>query len=125
MLPSGEGYEIRSAGLRGLDGQPAHRLAIKVTGENNVELDKHRARTIDPDLLMKSDLILTMEQSQKEWIESRMPWLASRVHMMDRAGEQDIPDPIGGTYDDFKQTYEQLNECISAWLPSLQTKHAG
>jgi protein-tyrosine-phosphatase len=45
--------------------------------------------------------------------------------MMDRAGEQDIPDPIGGTYDNFKQTYEQLKECIAAWLPSLQTKHAG
>lgn len=50
VLPSDAGYEIRSAGLRGLDGQPAHRVAIKVTGENNVELDKHRARTIDPDL---------------------------------------------------------------------------
>lgn len=65
MLPKDAGYEIGSVGLRGLDGHPAHRLATRVAGENNVDLDTHRARTVDHDLLSRSERILAMEHEQK------------------------------------------------------------
>lgn len=119
-LPEDTGCEVRSAGLRGLDGEPAHRLAVRVAREHGVDLSSHRARTVDPDTLRKADLILTMEHAHKRWIESKMPALADRVHMMDWGGNRDIPDPMGGTYADFERTFEELTPCIDAWLPSLR-----
>ena len=120
LLPPGDGFEVGSAGLRGLDGQAAHRLAIRVARENDVDLGSHRARTVNPDLLMKSDLILTMEQAHKDWIQSKMPSVMNRVHMLERSGGRDIPDPIGGTYEDFQQTFSELDACITEWLPILK-----
>lgn len=124
-LPSESGYRIASVGVRGLDGQPAHRLAIRVARENGIDLERHRARTVDPDILRRSELILTMEHGQREWIRSRMPAVANSVHMMDRRGDRDIPDPIGGDYDDFTATFEQLSECIAAWMPLILSGKTG
>lgn len=125
LLPSEAGYQIASVGVRGLDGQPAHRLAIQVARENGIDLETHRARTVDPDILRRSELILAMEHEQREWIRSRMPTVASSVHMMDRLGDRDIPDPIGGNYDDFTATFEQLNKCIAAWMPLILSCKTG
>ena len=118
-LPSDAGYVIESAGLRGLDGQSAHSLAIRVMGENKIDLSRHRARTVSPDLLRQSDLILTMESAQKTWIESKMPAIVGRVHLLDRESNQDIRDPIGGTYGDFNSTFGVVNDCLDRWIPVL------
>ena len=66
-------YAISSAGIRGLDGQPAHPLAIELVEERGLDLSNHRARTVSPDMLYDADLILTMEDNQKRWPESTMP----------------------------------------------------
>jgi protein-tyrosine phosphatase len=118
-LPSDAGYIIESAGLRGLDGQPAHSLAIKVMGENKIDLSQHRARTVSPDLLRQADLILTMENAQKTWVESKMSAVVGRIHLLDRESNQDIKDPMGGAYGGFKNTFEVINSCLDHWIPVL------
>ncbi len=118
-LPSDAGYTVESAGLRGLDGQPAHALAIKVMAENKIDLSRHRARTVSPDLLRQADLILAMENAQKMWVESKMSTVVGRVHLLDRESNQDIRDPMGGTYGDFNNTFEVINDCLDHWIPVL------
>jgi protein-tyrosine phosphatase len=118
-LPSGAGYVIESAGLCGLDGQPAHSLAIRVMGDNKIDLSRHRARSVNPDLLRQADLILTMENAQKTWIESKMPTVVGRVHLLDRESNQDIKDPMGGTYEDFNRIFNVVNDCLDRWIPIL------
>ena len=120
VLPKESDYEVRSAGLRGLDGEAAHRLAVKVAGENKVDPESHRAQTVDPELLRNADLVLTMEHAHKRWIESKMPVVADRVHMLDRRNDQDVPDPMGGTYDDFRRTFDDISRCIADWLTVLR-----
>lgn len=108
-----------SAGLSGLDGQPAHRLARRVAAEHGVDLSAHRARTVTPDLLMKADMILTMETAHRQWIIERMPGLEDKVHLLGRWRDQEIPDPMGGTEDDFRATLRQVKACLDDWAPML------
>ncbi len=117
--PPNPRVQVRSAGLAGLDGQPAHPLARTVAAEHGADLTAHKARTVTPDLLMKADLILTMETAHRDWIIERIPALKDKTHRLGRRRDQDIPDPIGGTEDEFRQTLQQIEACLADWLPVL------
>lgn len=110
---------VSSAGLRGLDGQPAHPLAQSVVKAYGGNLSDHKARTVTPDLLARSDLILTMEEAHRHWIIEKMPYLEPRVHPLGRWHHMEIPDPMGGTEADFRLTLQQINACLQDWLPLL------
>lgn len=110
---------IASAGLAGLDGQPAHPLAQTVATKHGADLTTHKARTVTPDMLIKADLILTMESAHRDWIIDRIPALEERTHRLGRWRDQDIPDPIGGTEDEFRQTLQLIETCLTDWLPLL------
>lgn len=110
---------ISSAGLRGLDGQPAHPLAQSVVREYGADLSDHQARTVTPDLLARADLILTMEEAHRQWIIEKMPYLEPRVHLLGRWHDTEIPDPMGGTEADFRLTLQQIDACLQDWLPLL------
>lgn len=108
-----------SAGLRGLDGQPAHPLAQAVVREYGADLSDHKARTVTPDLLARSELILTMEEAQRQWIIEKMPGLEPRVHRLGRWHDMEIPDPMGGTEADFRLTLHQIDACLQDWAALL------
>ena len=48
-----------------------------------------------------------------------MPAIVGRVHLLDRESNQDIRDPMGGAYGDFKSTFDVVNECLDRWIPVL------
>ncbi len=110
---------IASAGLAGLDGHPAHPLAQAVIQDHHCDLAGHRARTVTPDMLTRSEIVLTMESRHRTWIIEKMPGLIDRVHRLGRWRDQDILDPIGGTEDEFRQTLQQIEACLTDWLPLL------
>lgn len=115
---------VSSAGLRGLDGRPAHPLAQGVIKEYGADLSDHRARSVTPDLLDGSDLILTMAAAHREWILERMPYLEERVHLIGRWRGMDILDPMGGTEADFRRTLEEIESCLQDWQPLLPSPAA-
>jgi len=108
-----------SAGLRGLDGQPAHPLAQAVAAQLGADLSQHRASTVTPELLARADMILTMETSHRDWIVDRMPALQDKTHLLGRWRDEEIPDPMGGIEADFRVTLEHIERCLDDWLPLL------
>jgi protein-tyrosine-phosphatase len=52
-------------------------------------------------------------------IESKMPAVVGRTHLLDRESNQDIKDPMGGTYEDFNSTFDVVNDCLDHWIPVL------
>ncbi len=85
-----------SAGTNGVDGQPAHPLAQELLAHHGIDLSEHRARTVSPQMLSTSHLILTMETSHQDWILTRMPTLQGRVHLLGRWRDLEILDPLAG-----------------------------
>ena len=59
------------------------------------------------------------ENTQKMWVESKMSTVVGRVHLLDRESNRDIRDPMGGTYGDFNNTFEVINDCLDHWIPVL------
>jgi len=61
---------VSSAGVAGLDGETATMEAVMTMRERGVDITAHRAKSVTPELLVSSDLVLTMEARQMERVRA-------------------------------------------------------
>lgn len=108
-----------SAGLLGIDGHPAHPLAQEVAEERGLDLAKHRARTVTPNLLMNADLILTMEIDHQEWIQTKMPILQGKTLLLGHWRNLEITDPMNGGREAFERVAQQIEDALIDWSVHL------
>jgi len=112
--------QASSAGLKGIDGHPAHPLAVELMQARGLELAQHRSRTVTPDMLMNADLILTMENDHLQWILTKMPILQDRTHLLGRWQGREIPDPMQGGREAFEEMVNQIEQCLIGWSIHLK-----
>jgi protein-tyrosine phosphatase len=84
---------VYSAGIHALIGEPADPLAQQLMQERGIDISEHRARSLSIWMVNDSDLILTMDQYQKRFIEFKYPAAKGKVMRLGEFGSYDIPDP--------------------------------
>jgi len=114
--------QARSAGIRAIDGQPAHPLAQEAARQKGFDLAPHRARTVTPNMLNNADLILTMETDHLEWIITKMPILQTRTHLLGHWANTEITDPLNGGREEFERILTQIEDCLIDWSKHLKTQ---
>lgn len=86
---------IVSAGLAALPGASASPQAREVMLEFNLDLSAHRARQLTPELLQEADLILTMTNGHKRYIQEILNNLPNKVkngEKTDKVAQDDKAD---------------------------------
>jgi protein-tyrosine phosphatase len=96
---------ICSAGLQALSGHPADPLAAEVMNKHGMDITSHRARSVTPQLIASADLILTMDSSQKYFIERKFVTSKGKVLRLGEFGGYDIADPYGGQPEEFENAF--------------------
>lgn len=109
-----------SAGIRGLDGRMAHPLAQNEMEKRSIDLSGHRARSVTPELLAASDLILTMETAQLAWIQTKMPTVQRRVHLLGRWRDCEVVDPVDGGPAEFAAVADEIEQHVLDWIHSIK-----
>jgi len=110
---------VSSAGIAALVGEPAAPFAIEIAARYGFDLRPHRGRQADVAMLLGSDLILAMTREHADWVNSRLPQLRGRVQLLGRWRDLEIPDPYGGPREAFAEVFEQIDDCVSDWVPRL------
>ncbi len=110
---------IGSAGLRCMDGEAVHPLAREQMDKRGIDISGHRARSITPNLLVESSVILVMETAHQAWLESKMPMVRDRVSLLGYWRGLEVLDPIRGGRSDFELCAEQIHQCLLDWAPHL------
>ena len=90
------GWKIASAGTWTTDGLPAASEAINGARRMGLDISRHASQAITPQLMRDADLVIVMEQGQKEALRSEFPQCAGKVHVLSEAATGtvfDIPDP--------------------------------
>lgn len=139
-LPKGE-LKISSAGLFAVEGDEANEEAEKALKKlYGIENEKHKARQLTEEMAEESDLIFTMEESQKHAILDCYPETEGKVFSLKEFalgqqgedGEEDAGDPLGGNRIDVDDPYggdlETYMECaqeIAELLKLLMKKLSG
>lgn len=110
---------VHSAGLGALVGHAAAPFAIEVMAEHGVDINAHRARQLDADLVKQHELILVMEQWQKKEIEHLFPFARGRVHLLGKWGVGDIADPYKKSREAFVDAYAKIERSCNEWCEKV------
>ena len=103
---------VFSAGLSAMVGEPADLLSIQLMQEHGIDIRDHRARSLAGWMISETDLIVTMDQDQKRFIEQRYPASRGKVMRIGQAGSYDVPDPYRRGLSAFLHSYNLIAEGI-------------
>ena len=93
--------QAESAGLLDLGGADADPQAVSILREKGMDGSRHRSRTLSADMVSRADMVLVMEESQREEVLRRHPEAEGKVRLLKSFSLQghegclDIKDPHG------------------------------
>jgi protein-tyrosine-phosphatase len=122
LLGDEPGWRIGSAGTWAVEGMPVVPEVLEIMGRRGVDLSRHRARQVAPQLLAISRLVLVMEPGQQEAIQSEFTDLAGAVFLLSEMSGiwQPVADPVGGALKDFEATAVELESLIAAGMERIR-----
>lgn len=112
---------VSSAGVWGLDGQPASRPGVEVLAERGVDISGHRARTVTEEDLVRADLVLVMEEAHRRSLFYLAPQMLGKVFLLsEMAGEHhDIRDPYRQPRAEYERCADELERLINVGYDNI------
>lgn len=114
--------QVRSAGISTIDGRGADDSARQVMEANNLDVSGYLSQRVDRALIAWAELILVMEDFQKQYIESEFPEARGKVFLIGHWRGIQVPDPYRGHYSLFEASYQLLNQCAGDWVQRLSAR---
>ncbi len=96
--------------------------SLQLLVEKGISAYEHLSRKADPQIMSTHWLILTMEQRQRDFLQSTFPNAAHRIFTLkEYVGEEgDISDPIGLDLDSYREIFNQIDDVIQKLLSLLK-----
>jgi protein-tyrosine phosphatase len=118
---------VSSMGIHGLTDSPAFELAQDACVEKGIDISYHIARTIIGEELQEADIVLCMETVHSRFLQTFFPWHRNKIFLLgawpkEKARKSAIKDPMGGTIEDFRRTFNIIQNHIDRILPLLLEK---
>ncbi len=113
-------FQIRSAGIGALLGNPADNHAQKLMAHRGLDISNHRATQLNRDLVQWADLILVMETDHQHYIESLFPTVRGKIYRLGEWDDFDIEDPYQLGIDAFRKTLSDIERGVAAWRSKLK-----
>lgn len=110
---------VSSAGLGAMVGHPADITAMELMQERGIDISKHRARQLSPEIVFASELILTMNTEQQQQLEKQYPSARGRAHRIGKWGKFDVPDPYQRPRTIFEQALALIDQGVDEWYRKL------
>ena len=113
---------VVSAGTANLPGMRATALAREVASEHEIDIDGHVSSGLSEWELDLADLILCMTKEQCDHVVAMDPTVKDRTVLLSEfagAESEDIPDPIGGTKDEYEAVFEKVEDYLEEALPKI------
>jgi len=108
------GFAVESMGVSASFGSPAAQHAIEVMSEHRIDLSRHRSQPALPERVRSLDRVYCMTASHLEILRHSLPpGSDGNLELLDPTG-QDVPDPIGGSRDDYRRCAEHMARAIEA-----------
>ena len=111
LSPRGD-FEVMSAGIAALEGDPASAHAVTAMAEAGLDISGHRAVRLTRELVEGADLVLTMTGRHKEAILKLAPGSEGKVYTIGeftgRGRDYEIPDPFGLSLEEYRKAAREL-----------------
>lgn len=117
-------YEIISRGVHAFPGSPiAPAVGDILMNKEDINSTEFASKKLDKPMLLSSDYIFTMEEAHKDFILNIEPSVEGRIFSIKKflppQDENDIPDPIGASYETYEKVYSIIKKAVTElkdWL---------
>src|SRR5438105_1254991 len=115
-------FRVISAGVGAVDGLPPSEHAVRELKELGIDISKQRSHMLTSDLIQQADYIFGMTYSHVDAITMLYPHAAEKTFLLREfdetldSYENDISDPIGGSYEVYLACRDQIEQGIAAML---------
>lgn len=118
-------YEVGSAGVGALPGQPASQYTLDILRQKGIDLSGFRSRPLTLELMERATHIFAMARHHLEAIEMDFPEAAEKAYLIsefcskDELRNRDVPDPIGMgriAYDETRRLLEEMVPSVLAYI---------
>lgn len=107
-----EGIVVMSAGTHAYSGGAASSGTLEELRRRGIDATAHRSRPVTIELLKRAERVFCMSPEHRESVLDVLPGTV-RVDLLDPEGRP-VPDPIGGTAEDYRRTADQIEKAVSA-----------
>lgn len=108
-----------SAGVQAYPGDLMARYTKEVLEERGIEAGGFRSRKMTSYLLDEIDLIVPMTKSLEREFLVFDPSVASKLYLFWQRGGNEVPDPFGGSKEDYQYTGKVLEQNIERLLDDI------
>jgi protein-tyrosine phosphatase len=112
------GYSVLSAGVAASNGSPAAAHAVEILRSMGGSLDRHRSRSVTPELVHQADCIFAMTIDHLDALLNAVPGAQPRAFLLDPEGN-DVPDPIGADQPTYRRTAEAIEKMLARRLDQI------
>lgn len=113
--------QISSAGIAALVGHGADPIALQLMADAGIDIAMHRARMLTDAIARDADIILVMDDLQKQQISMQYPYARGKVFRLAEAAKQDIPDPYRQDPEVFHTVYSQIEKGVNEWVKRINS----
>ena len=120
--PDASQWKLDSAGTWAPEGEPASGKSQFLLGQKGINIQDHRSKIVNIEMLSSFNLILTMERGHKEALQNEFPAIKSKVFMLSEmiGLHYDIQDPYNGTLDDYVEMMEEIEYILDEGFEKIQ-----
>jgi tRNA threonylcarbamoyl adenosine modification protein (Sua5/YciO/YrdC/YwlC family) len=110
-----ESVTIGSCGTSALPGMPATNSAQAMARADGFTISDHRSRLLTAECIGRADVIIAMEDRHRQEVLRLSPGASVALLVADG-----VPDPIGGTPDDYRQTLGIIKNEMAAVIEMIR-----
>lgn len=103
--------------------------AVAVAQQNGCDLSRFTARQVTQQLMQEADYVFVMTNSHKRMLDAAMPQYSGKVFLLNAyamgdPSAPDIPDPFGGSAEEYAACFAVLQESVAAVLNKIKDSNA-
>jgi protein-tyrosine-phosphatase len=112
--------EVSSAGTAAYPGVPATQDAVRTMLEEEIDISGHKSKALDGFMLEDADIVYVMTEAHQRQITDWFKSIAPKVRLLreydpvkDDTFYPDIPDPLGGSIEEYRMVRQMLKRAIT------------
>lgn len=107
---------VDSAGLTAMVGWQANPISVELMQARHLSLTCHVAKQITADHVLKADLILVMDDTQRQMLEQQFHHACGKTFRLGHHGDFDIEDPYQKERRAFEDCTVKIERGVIEWL---------
>lgn len=114
--------KVESAGLNALVDYSPDPEAQQLMADIGIDISNYRGRQLTTAMVLAADLILVMDQRQKNCCEELVPSARGRVFLLGHwlpSPPREISDPFRQGPAAYRSVFKIINHSVASWLPCM------